>query len=444
MTHSRSEPRLDAALPDARAGRDAVTWLGIYLILLYGIPSRLVVGPLGSAGAISMIAGLGSLVVWVVLWLSSNDPSSPRPQPLHIALLAFAFAVCISYALAMAHPISQDEISPADVALLSVASWSGTMLIAHDWIRSRARLDSLIWWAAVSGGLMALLGIVQFVSHLLIVDLISIPGLTSVSDAEIVVRNGLIRPSGTAIHPIEYGALLSMLLPIAFHVGFHHRQRPWVVRWAPAVAIGVIIAISSSRTAYVSAALALIVCLIGWTRRQRVVMLGALAAGLCAVIVASPRLIRSISTLFVGAGDDPSIESRTDSYAFAWQFLVQHPLFGRGLGTFLPKYRIFDNQYLLLLVSVGIVGTIAFCALAVTATVMLVRRHRQLARPADRDLAVCLIAGVISGFSSLAFFDAFAFPMTMGSLFLLLGLVGAFHRLSEADARPSPGPAVGS
>jgi O-antigen ligase len=414
----------------ARPRADAATWLGIYLVLLFAIPSRLVVAPLGSAGAVSMIAGLGSMVVWVLLWLASVDTPLPRPQPLHVALGGFLVAVGISYALAMTHPISPDEISPADVALISVASWSGTLLIAHDWIRSRARLDALVWWTAVSGGLMALLGIVQFISRQLIVDLITIPGLTEISQPENIERNGLVRPAGTAIHPIEYGTLLSMLLPLALHVGFHHRHRGWVVRWLPTVAIGLIIGLSSSRSAYVSAAVALVVCLFGWTRRQRVVVLGSLAAGLAVLAIALPRLIRAVTSLFVGADSDPSIESRTDSYSFAWSFIVQHPLFGRGLGTLLPKYRIFDNQYLLLLVTVGVIGTIAFCALAVTAAVMLYRSHRRLPDEPSTDLAISLTAAIISGFTSLAFFDAFAFPMTMGALFLMLGMAGAFNRLS--------------
>jgi O-antigen ligase len=405
----------------------------IYLVLLFAIPSRLVIAPLGSAGAISMLAGLVSLSVWALLWLAAVDARPAPPQPMHLALAVFMFSVGVSYALAMTHPISPDEISPADVALISLASWAGTMLIAHDVIRSRQRLDVLVWATSLAGGLMALLGAAQFLSKQPLVDVISLPGLTSLFDPALVVRNGLVRPSGTATHPIEYGTLLSLLLPIALHVGFHHLHRPWLLRWFPAVAIGGMIAISSSRSAYVSAVVALLVCLIGWSRRQRLVVLGSIAAGLTVLALAIPRLLRAVSGLFLGADSDPSIESRTDSYSFAWSFIVQHPLFGRGLGTLLPKYRIFDNQYLLLVVTVGIVGTLAFGALVVTSVVVLNRRRRQLRLERDRDLAISLTASIIAGFLSLAFFDAFAFPMTMGALFLVLGMAGAFTRLSDSE-----------
>lgn len=49
------------------------------------------------------------------------------------------------------------------------------------------------------------------------------------------------------------------------------------------------------------------------------------------------------------------------------------------------------------------------------------------------DLSVVLVASVVAGFASLAFFDAFAFPMTMGTLFLVLGLIGAFTRVTLRD-----------
>lgn len=378
-----------------------------------------------------MVFGLLSLGLWFLLWVGQDSAPPMEPRPLKIALVVFLGAVGLSYALAMSRPISPDEISPADVALLSLLSWSGTMLVAHDGIRTRESLRRVVWWMAASGGLLAGLGIVQFFSGRAIVDVISVPGLTSVSSAEIIIRNGLVRPAGTAIHPIEYGTLLSLLLPLTFHVAFHHRERPLLLRWAPVVAVGAIIAVSSSRSAYVSAAIALVVSLWGWSPRRRRAVLAALVVGLGAVMVAAPRVIRSATNLFAVADEDPSIESRTDSFSFAWTFIIQHPFFGRGLGTLLPKYRIFDNQYLLLIVTVGIVGTLAFLGIAIAAVGILLRERRGPGDPDGRELASALIAATASGFASLAFFDAFAFPMTMGALFLVLGVAGALARVAD-------------
>jgi O-antigen ligase len=329
----------------------------------------------------------------------------------------------------MSRPISPDEISPADVALLGLLSWSGALLVTHDGIATRARMDVLIWRLAVAGGLLALLGMVQFVTKQVIVDHVKIPGLTQGSPASAYLRDGRIRPSGTAIHPLEYGAILAIILPLALHVAFHDRTRSTLVRWLPALAIGGVIAISSSRTAYLTGALAVLIAAIGWTRIQRIVILMLGAGGIVGLAAIAPNLIQSILNLFVGAKEDPSVTSRTDSIPVAWSFLSEHPLFGRGLGTFLPKYRIFDNEYLLLLVTVGVLGTLAFLSILVAALARLVKSFLSTTDVSSRSLTMSLGGALVSGFTSLAFFDAFAFAMTMGTVFLCLGLSGAVSRL---------------
>ena len=45
-----------------------------------------------------------------------------------------------------------------------------------------------------------------------------------------------------------------------------------------------------------------------------------------------------------------------------------------------------------------------------------------------------MIAAIITGFACLVMFDAFNFPMTMGTLFLLLGLAGALRRIELQKA----------
>ena len=408
---------------------DAVGWLTCYLLLLLFVPSRLVVGPLGSAGAPSMLFGLGSLVLWTFLFLGTIRRTSALAQPVRIALVAFLFCTGLSYVLAMSRPMSPDEISPAAVALLSLASWSGTLLLTHDGVFTRNRLDTLLWRFVLCGFVIALLGLVQVATQQPWVDRIAIPGLSSTPVYGLVTRGGFPRPAGTSIHPIEFGVLLSILLPIALHFGFFDLRRPPWVRWLPALTIGAIIPLTSSRSAYLGSLLALLICMAGWSRARRRRILAVGGAGVVVMMVVAPNFFSSVIGLFTGAGDDPSIASRTGSFAVAFEFLERNPWFGRGLGTFLTKYRIFDNQYLLLLVTVGVVGTLAFLALGVTAVMTLLRLRARLQDVASRDLALTLVAAVSAGFSCLFMYDAFAFPMTMGTLFLVLGAAGALRRL---------------
>lgn len=420
--------------PQRTTRTDSVGWLTVYIVLLLFVPSRLYVGPLGSAGALSMLFGLGSLVLWLLLLVGAARRAVVEPQPIRIALGVLLFSVGVSYVLAMGRPMSSDEVSPGDVALLALASWSGTLLLTHDGVHSRDRLETLIWRFAACGGAIAALGIIQILTRQTWVDQLSIPGLASSTPYGLLSRGGFPRPAGTAIHPIEYGVILAMLLPITLHVGFYQAHRGRVVRWLPAIAVAGIIPLTSSRSAYLGAAIALVVCLIGWSRQRRLLVLATGAVGLLAMMVVTPNLLNSIIGMFSGAAEDPSITSRTDSFSLAFDFVANDPLFGRGLGTFLPKYRIFDNQYLLLLVTIGVIGTLAFLALGVTAFTTMIRLRTTLRDEASRDLAMSIAAAICAGFSCLFMFDAFAFPMTMGTLFLVLGLGGALRRIEHGKA----------
>lgn len=414
---------------------DAVGWLTCYVLLLLFVPSRLVVGPLGSAGAPSMLFGLGNLFLWSFLFLGAIRRTSNLAQPVRIALGVFLFSVGITYVLAMSRPMSPDEVSPAAVALLSLGSWSGTLLLTHDGIFSRSRLDTLVWRFVLCGFLIAFLGLVQVATRQLWVDRIAIPGLSSAPAYGLVTRGGFPRPAGTSIHPIEFGVLLSVLFPIALHVGFFHLSHPAWLRWLPALTIGAIIPLTSSRSAYIGSLLALLICMAGWSRARRRYLLAVGAAGAILMMVVAPNFLNSVIGLFTGAGNDPSISSRTGSFALASEFIERNPWFGRGLGTFLPKYRIFDNEYLLLMVTVGIVGTLAFIALGVTAVVTLLRLRARMQDEASRDLALALSAAVCAGFACLFMFDAFAFPMTMGTLFVVLGVAGALRHIEGERPR---------
>lgn len=381
-----------------------------------------------------MLFGLGSLLLWLFTFLGAARSQAAKPQPIRIALGVFLFCVGVSYVLAMTRPISPDEVSPGDVALIALASWAGTLLLTHDGLHERGRLDTLVWRFSVCGAVVAALGIAQVLTREMWVDQLVLPGLTTAPPYTLGERGGYPRPAGTAIHPIEYGVILAMLLPITLHVGFHHTHRSFVVRWLPAIAVALIIPFTSSRSAYLGALVALIVCLAGWSWQRRGLVLGVGLVGALTMAVIAPNFINSVVGLFAGASEDPSIKSRTDSFALAEQFIAQNPWFGRGLGTFLPKYRIFDNQYLLLLVTIGVIGTLTFITLGVVAAVTILRLAALTRTGSTRDLAMAIGAAIIAGFTCLFMFDAFAFPMTMGTLFLVLGLAGALGRIEQSTS----------
>jgi O-antigen ligase len=151
--------------------------------------------------------------------------------------------------------------------------------------------------------------------------------------------------------------------------------------------------------------------------------------------VTIPGLIETLAQLFTGISNDSSAQSRTGSYALAAEFISRSPVYGRGFATFLPKYRILDNQYLGLLIEVGVAGCLAMLILLLTA-ILCSRAVAVTATSAnDRMVAQGLTASVCAAGVGLAFYDGLGFPMAAGMLFLILGLAGAQWRLTRRRQR---------
>ena len=416
-----------------RPPRDAITALTVYVCILTAIPSPLVFAPLGAAGTPAQILGMLLLLWWCAEWFAQDHRLLGRRTPVRGAMLVFAVCCLVSYFVAATRPIDAVELRAADRALLSLCAWLGVVLTLADSVGSLARLRMLLRRMVTAVGAVAALGIIQFTTAQSWTNRLVLPGLTLNTDlANVSGRAGFVRPAGTATHPIEFGVVLTMALPLALHFAAHDATRPLLRRyWAPAL-IALAIPLSISRSAILGGAMAMVVLLPSWpvTRRRRVYGLMALLG--MAVYVAVPGLLGTLQGLFLGIKGDDSARSRTDSYAIVGEFLARSPLFGRGLGTFLPAYRILDNQLLGTAIELGAVGLLSLGAvLAITMrSAITVKRWAA----SEADLGQSLAAGVAAGSISLATFDALSFPMAAGVLFLLVGSVAALVRLTTAKS----------
>lgn len=290
--------------------------------------------------------------------------------------------------------------------------------------------------------LFASLGIAQFLTGDPLIDAIEIPGLTSRGSAELVGRGEFLRSSATATHPLEYAVVLSAAMPIALSLALSARNKRLVRRWWPTAAICLAAVLSVSRSAIVGIAIAMAVLLPALSRRVVMALSVAGAAGGLALYFTVPGLAGTIRGLFLGVASDPSTQSRTGSYEVALEFVGHGTALGRGFGTFLPKYQILDNQLLLLLVEVGVVGLVAFLAVAATGVVEAQRASRRATVPEDGLLMQALTAAIVSTLALFAFFDALSFPMAAGVFFLLVGISSAARPAMEHAAahvaEPSP------
>jgi polysaccharide biosynthesis protein PslJ len=412
--------------------------------LLIGIPSQLVFAPLGAAGSPAQLLGVGLLAWWILLRITERFPRAGPDYAVRVACVVLLASILVSYVAATIRPIDGAELRAADRGLLSTLAWLGVLLFAMDAVATREQLTTLLRRLCLAGTLLALLGLVQFLTRSTLIDAISIPGLTANQEIGVISeRSGFARPAGTAIHPIEFGAVLTLIFPLTLHFGLLDSRRRGPRAWLPAVVIGAMLLISLSRSALLAAFVALLIVLPSWPGAARRRMYAAGGAILVIIYLTIPGMLGTTLQLFTGVRNDASTLSRTNSYDLAWEFIRQAPLFGRGLRTFLPSYRILDNQYLIALIEIGIVGTVALAALF-AASVRTTWRARA-SDLGDRSLARSLVASIFACAVSFATFDAFSFPMVPTLLFLLIGCAGAFVTVtSRHDRAGSSGPTTGN
>ena len=358
-----SEHRRWVPLPQqARVQADAVTGLTVYAVVLLIVPSDRTIAQLGGAGTPAVLLSIGLMVWW--LWYRTRLASRVRfSNPVYLTFLAFAAAVMISEVIAASSNLPQPDQNAADMGILRLAGFAGAFFVAADGIQSKERLAVLCRRLVLLGAVVASLGMYQFLTGTVLIDRFPTPGLASI-DGGVDLRSGFMRPRGTARHALEFAAVVSSLVPLAIALCIGDRKLGSIRRFfSVAVLVGVSF-ISLTRSALIGLALGILAMMPFWDARlrRRVVLLGIAGAG--AVMIALPSVLRAIMEMFEGG--DSSVESRTGSWDFAFQVFSTSPLFGRGFGTFLPSYRILDNQLLLLVLEIGIVGALAFVALLAT------------------------------------------------------------------------------
>lgn len=418
-----------------------MTMLTVYLVLLMAIPSGLVISALGALGRPSLIWGLFLLGWWVVARLQTRTSDASRPsQPVRFTFVALLVVVLVSYAAAMLRGQPEDQVSPAFMALVRILSWAGVLVIAIDGIRTMTDLASMVRRIGIGAGLLAVLGLLQFLTGQGIVDIFgTIPGLSM--DGGIQERAGVIRSSGTAIHPLEYATAINAALPLviaaALSRGFGSDQSRGGFRWwLPVGLISISSLVAVSRSAIIGFAIAVISMIPAIPVRYRLSTIGAGALVALVTFAASPGLLSATFRLFTGAAVDPSTQSRTNGLERIPEFMSTSPLIGSGFGIFLPRYYIFDNQWVLMAIELGSLGILAFAAFFI-AGIWSASQSRHSRTSDLRMLGYALAASLFNVAVLFAFFDGLSFPIAGGMLFLLAGLCGSVRTVAAAEATPS-------
>ena len=431
-TDARATP--DVESPGAPTRGSPVTILRIYVVVLVLIPPTHIIDPLGAVGTPSTVIALVVLVLWCLGLLAPGKYLCRTVVPVRVVMGVLVATTISAYAVLHVRYVPAVELLASDRALLQVLSWVGVSLLAAEGLRDRDEVYSVLRALVAAVAVMAVVGFLQFRFGLDLAENVNrIPGLHQNADlVSIQDRSGFRRPAGTATHPIEFGCVIAMTLPIALHLARFDLARSPMRRWLPVGAIMIGIPVAVSRSAVLAAAVAAIVVFAGLDPKLRPRALGVVAAFLVATYATTPGLLGTLGSLFINAGSDTSISYRTNDYATVSEYIQQSPWLGRGPGTFVAgSYIVLDNQYLLSAIEVGLVGlSVVIGYLIATAFLGRGARH-QTKDPAIRDLGQAFAATSLASAIAALTFDAFSFLIFAGFVPLCLGVAGALWKLTR-------------
>jgi O-antigen ligase len=427
---------------------DATTVLTGYLVLAVFVPSNLTLPALGGVGTPANVFALLGLLWYLATWLGGRILPAEGTRLPRVAMCALAAAVLMSYLAAATRGSAHKEILGADRGLIGLLVWVALVVLVSAGIQERDRLETLMRRLVVLGTVVALIGYYDFFAATNVADSFSIPGLQSSSAGiSAMDRGSFTRPRSTTAHPLEFGGMLALLVPFAVHQAFDpvRRHAGALRRWGPVAVMAGALPLTVSRTSIVGAFIAILVLVPRWKPQRRWAAIGLILGSVACFKVIVPGLIGTITNLFASflSDSDSSTQARTVKYGAIVPYLEEHPWFGRGFGTFTPDLYFFtDNEYMLILAEMGIVGLLAFLALIVT-QIHTGGAVRRLARTeSDRELGQAFLASALVALVISATFDALSFPMYAGMFFLILGAGGSYlgfiRREAAAAAVPAP------
>lgn len=427
-----------------RQRADGATLVCAYLLALLIIPARLVLSfvPMTLPPALVIALLLG--VLWLATQMVDTLGMGKGRNVVRTAVGLYLAAHLATYGVATRRWLPTDELTTADSSIVRIVATISVAVFICDAVRTKERLDKVLKLILGCAAVIAFVGLVQFGLGIDLAGYVSIPGLRAQENGYAVMESRSIfrRPTGTTNHPIEYGLVCAMAVPLGAHYVFKARDEGTPhLRWLAClglVGLGAMTALS--RTAILVMAVAGVVMIATLPRKRKITALvvgGGFFLGASLVV---PGLFGTLRGMFSNIEDDPSVKARTADYAAASEQIDLNPMLGRGFGTFLPtKYTILDNQFLLTLIENGYLGLFALIGMFLAAAFAAIRVRMISDDQHLRGLAACVLSAVLAGGIGAFTFDLLGFGVATGLVFTMIGLAGAMLRIAKAEAAAKTG-----
>jgi hypothetical protein len=379
------------------------------------------------------------LAAWLLALLTDSNVHlrrSPFDGPIAVVVAATLGSVVVN----------TSRVVPLESAVLKSVTFFLSFILTYYFIvsvvRSKRTLETVTKFLVVSTAIVAVAAIGEQRTDFNAFDHVStvVPILQFEGQLgdEAELRYGYVRAIASAEHPIALGVLFAIVLPIAVALAASVSRGFWI----PTGLIMLGVLSSASRTAVIVAFVTAAVFL--WIKPRDVVRALPLAApAALLVMIAVPSSINSLVDAFTPEGglvaqataiapeSDPLLAGgRVRQIGPTLELASQTPLLGQGFGTRqtgvdnpLRNAPILDNQWLALLLEIGLVGVLGWVLLFVVSVRRLARFARSdLGSDSDRWLAAGFAASVTGfGFGMLTY-DAFAFTQVTFVLWVILAL----------------------
>jgi hypothetical protein len=252
---------------------------------------------------------------------------------------------------------------------------------------------------------------------------------------------GRITVFGPTAHPLEVATMLGMMVPFALVGILDSRERREKLLYAGALAVLVAGALATQRKTSVVAPMAGVLVIMAYRPRGLVKQMLPLGIALIFIIQAAApgvmwSLYQQLNPSRITAVE--SSKDRASDYDGVWPDISSHLMLGRGYQSYEGyKYRILDNEYLALVIGVGVLGLLLYIAILVAT---MTSAHATIRGPDPRKARYALAASATVAVLATAtmLFNVLAFPHVPYLFFFIAGLIVALRQPRPRSAWPPP------
>lgn len=324
--------------------------------------------PMTSGMPPARAAAVGGLVLLIVGFIAGRPfwVRAVRTIPLLPTAAALGVAATIFLSAAYATTGSMGEVPyiltgyAGRDAVNSLAAFVVIVALIH----TRTAIVVVLRGLVIGASISSMIGLITYATGVDLAPMLTLPGLRMHDTALVtdLMRDGVVRPQGSAGHPLELSSVLTIMTPVAVALAFEAYRRG--ARWWPWAAAAIVLitgaAATVSRSALVGMAVAAVVFALYWpiTRSLRVFAAGAVA--LFGLWLANVPMLRSLIQVVSGGSKDGSLQSRSIGRDYVAEQFGHHMWLGQGAGTYDVRVQpVLDNDYLAQLMQVGLIGVAA-------------------------------------------------------------------------------------